>query len=78
MNITDVTIEQIRVARTILRFPQEHICKSIGISGASYSAIESEKSDPKLKTFRSIVRFFIDNGIEFKEDGSVSRIDSAR
>lgn len=71
MNITDITIEQIRVARTILKHSQDKVAKSIGISGASYSAIETCKSDPKLSTFRSIVKFFIKEGIVFKNDGSV-------
>ena len=63
---------QFKTARSILHLTQKDVSKNLGLSLASYCAIEIGKSDPKISTILKISDFFESKGILFQEDGNVT------
>ena len=72
MKTSSVSIAQIRMARGFLNISQADVAKAINLSPSSYSAIEAEKSDPKISTYNKIIAYFEKRGVIFRVDGTIS------
>jgi DNA-binding XRE family transcriptional regulator len=69
MYTIDVTPDQLRAARHMLRWSQQDLAWRSGISRVSLSAIETGKSQPRIDTMRDLVRALEAAGIELTDDG---------
>ena len=74
MRAEKVTVAQIRMARGLLNVSQTEVAKAIKLSPSSYNAIEAEKSDPKVSTFRKIIEYYETQGVVFRVDGTISSV----
>ena len=73
----EISINQIRMARTLKRWTQDDLAKAAGISRQTVFEIETEKVNPQVSTIRKIREAFENSGIEFLESEGI-RKQSAR
>lgn len=76
MLITKITFKQLKMARLLLDLNQEEVSKLVNISRTAYNSIEKGNSDPKLSNYITIVDFYINRGIIFHNNGTISLNDS--
>lgn len=79
--LSSITPGQIRGARVLLGWSQEHLAHRSGISPRSVAAVELETTIPKSHTLESLIRALEVNGVEFswtREGWPAIALDRAR
>lgn len=66
-----VNIDQIRSARTMLRWSQPDLAKRAGVTVDTITRLETGRSDPQRETFEKIIRALELGGIEFIKNGII-------
>lgn len=71
VNRVDISVDQIRMARTLKRWTQDDLAKAAGISKLTIYKLEREDRNPHANTLIKIKSAFEVEGIEFLENNGI-------